>query len=490
MEQPSELILFFGRFHPLVLHLPIGFLLLAFILELLSRFKKFEAFKSVVGFVLSLGIISAIISAILGLMLAQGGGYGEDLLSLHQWLGIATSLVACIALVIRMQAVKNNSPVLDKAYLSFMALMTVLLMGTGHYGGSLTHGSDYLTQYMPNTLRRVAGMDPRQEKKNIQITNLQEADVYHDVIFPIIDNNCTSCHNPDKKKGELMMHTTEALMDGGEDGPVLVAGSSAKSHMIKRLLLPESDEEHMPPDGKRPLSDEQIKLLSWWIDEGAPFNKQIAQVTLNPDIQNILDALVDPNAHKTAAEILLTTAVAAAEEQVLDQIEQQGIQLYKVADNVNWLHARIAFNQVGDSLVPLLKPVAQQLVALNIGNTNTTDYSLAAIAEFKKLTRLHLENTQITDAGIEHLTGLDYLEYLNLYGTSITDASIAQLERLKNLRKVYLWKTGITEEGLTQLQQSLPDLEISSGVDKGMTEKKTAQTGSDSNNKPEQVAVN
>lgn len=266
------------------------------------------------------------------------------------------------------------------------------------------------------------------------------------------------------------MHTTEDLLKGGEDGPILVAGNAAGSHMIERVLLPESDEDHMPPDGKKPLSDEQIKLLSWWIDEGAPFDKKVAQVNVVPDIQKILDALVDPNAHKTAAEILLASDVPAAEPQTLAQVEQQGIQIFKIAENMNWLQARIPFNKSGDTLVPLLKPVAQQLAVLNIGNTKTTDRTLLSMAQFKKLTRLHLENTQITDAGLKHLKELSYLEYLNLYGTSVSDEGIQQLNQLKNLRKIYLWKTNVTQQGIAQLQESIPELEISMGLEKGNTE--------------------
>ena len=51
----SEIVLFFGRFHPLVLHVPIGFLTLAFLLEICSRFRRFHHFKPAVGFVLLLG---------------------------------------------------------------------------------------------------------------------------------------------------------------------------------------------------------------------------------------------------------------------------------------------------------------------------------------------------------------------------------------------------------------------------------------------------
>lgn len=466
MEQTtSDLVLFFGRFHPIILHLPIGFLLIAFVLEILSRFKRFEAYKPAVGFVLFLGAISAVIAAALGLMLAQGGGYGEELLSLHQWLGIAAAVTAIVSWLLNWQAGKQASPGLDKAYVSVLSVMVVVLMAAGHYGGSLTHGSDYLTQYMPNPLRAVAGMEPKQERKEVVITNLPEAQVYHDIIYPIINTRCVSCHNPDKKKGELMMHTVEALQAGGENGAIFVAGNTEESDMIKRVLLPEDHDDHMPPEGKSQLTDEQVELLSWWVAEGAPFDKKVAQVNVNDDIQKVLNTLVDPNANKTEVEILLASEVKAAEEQTLSQLQQEGVQVMPLAAEVNWLQARIPLSKSGDSLMQALQPVAEQLTWLDMGDTKTTDQALTAIPKFTKLTRLHLENTQVTDAGLQHLKDMPYLEYLNLYGTQVSDEGIQQLKGLKNLRKLYLWQTQATKEGVAQLQQALPQLEVNMGIE-------------------------
>lgn len=466
MEQTtSDLVLFFGRFHPLILHLPIGFLLIAFVMELMSRYKKFEAYKPAVGLVLFLGAISAVVAAGLGLMLAQGGGYGEDLLSLHQWLGIGAAVAAIVSLVLHQMVQKQKNPAMDKAYVSTMSVMIVVLMAAGHYGGSLTHGSDYLTQYMPNPLRTLAGLEPREEKKEVVITNLPEALVYQDIIHPIIDARCVSCHNPDKKKGELMMHTVAALQEGGEDGPIFVAGNVDESHMIKRILLPEDDEHHMPPDGKSQLSDEQVELLKWWIAEGAPFDKKVAQVNVSDDVQKVLNTLVDPNANKTEVEILLASEIKAADEQTLSQLQTNGVQVMPLAEKVNWLQARIPMAKSGDSLMQSLSPLAEQLTWLDLGDTQTTDNALASLPQFKNLTRLHLENTQVTDAGLQHLKEMPYLEYLNLYGTQVTDEGIQQLKGLKNLRKLYLWQTQATKDGVAQLQEAMPQLEVNMGIE-------------------------
>ena len=466
MEQTtSDLVLFFGRFHPIMLHLPIGFLLIAFVMEIMSRYKKFEAYKPAVGFILFLGAASAVVAAGLGLMLAEGGGYGEDLLSLHQWLGIGAAVAAIVSLVLHQMVQKQKNPAMDKAYVSTMSIMIVVLMAAGHYGGSLTHGSDYLTQYMPNPLRTLAGLEPREEKKEVVITNLPEAMVYQDIIHPIIDARCVSCHNPDKKKGELMMHTVAALEEGGEDGPIFIAGNVDESHMIKRILLPEEDEYHMPPDGKSQLTDDQIDLLKWWVAEGAPFDKKVAQVNVDDEVQKVLNTLVDPNANKSEVEILLASEVQAADEQALANLQTNGVQIMPLAEKVNWLQARIPMSKSADSIMQNLTPLAEQITWLDMGDTQTTDEALAALPQFKNLTRLHLENTQITDAGIQYIKEIPYLEYLNLYGTQVSDEGIQQLKSLKNLRKLYLWQTQATKEGVARLQEAMPQLEVNMGIE-------------------------
>lgn len=464
METP-DIVLFFGRFHPIILHLPIGFLLLAFLLEILSRIERFRAYRPAVGLALFLGAASALVAAALGYMLAQGGGYGEELLGLHQWLGIATVVFAIGAYILYLQRNKQENSTLDKAYVSTLSVMVLVLMGAGHFGGSLTHGSDYLTQYMPNPLRKLAGLPEKESKEIKPITNLEEAVVYTDIIHPILDSRCVSCHNPDKKKGELMMHTAEALLAGGENGDIFVPGSPEESEMLIRVHLPEEDDDHMPPDGKSQLTDEQITLLSWWVAEGAPFDKKVAELTVDDETQSVLNTLVDPNANKTEVEILLASEITPADEQLVNNIQQRGVMIMPLAEEVHWLQVNVPRSASADSLMSELGKAAEQITWLDLGNTATTDEALKSLSQFKNLTRLHLENTQVTDAGLASIAGLPYLEYLNLYGTQVGDEGIQKLSELKNLRKLYLWKTQVTEQGVAQLMEANPELEINIGVE-------------------------
>ena len=464
-QEVSDIVLFFGRFHPLILHLPIGFLALAFLLEILSRFERFRAYQPAVELALLLGAVSAVVAAGLGYMLAQGGGYNEELLDLHQWLGIGVAAASVISYFLLRQARSSTQPAVDKAYVSVFSVTVLVLMGAGHYGGSLTHGSDYLTKYMPNPLRKVAGLPPKEVKEEKKITNLDSAVVYADIIHPILDARCVSCHNDDKKKGELMMHTVAALEAGGENGPIFVAGDAEASTMIQRIHLPMIDEEHMPPDGKSQLSDEQIALLTWWIDQGASFEKTVADLEADDEMQAVLATLVDPDANKTEVEKLLSSEAPPVDEQAMQQLDQAGVSVMPLAAEVAWLQAGASPRQSADSLLQHLAPVAEQITWLDLGNTQLTDEVLSALSQFKHLTRLHLENTAVSDAGLAHLKDLKYLEYLNLYGTEVSNEGLQHLSGLTNLRQLYLWQTQATPEGAAQLQEAIPELEVNLGLD-------------------------
>lgn len=463
MDQESDLVLFFGRFHPLILHLPIGFLAIAFLLEILSRFERFRSYQPAVAPVLLLGAATAVVAASLGYMLAQGGGYNEDLLTLHQWLGIGVAVASVLSFILLQQA--RRRPAMDKAYVSVFSVTVLVLMGAGHFGGSLTHGSDYLTKYMPNPLRRVAGLPPKEDRKVKIITDLPSAVVYTDIVHPILEARCVSCHNDDKMKGELMMNTVQALEAGGENGPIFVAGSAAESHMIQRIHLPKEDEEHMPPDGKSQLTDEQITLLTWWINEGAPFDKTVAELTIVDEVQLVLNTLADPDANKTAVEKMLASEVAPADSQAVAQLQRAGLSVMPLAADVAWLQATVPTNFAGDSVLQHLRSVAEQVTWLDLGNRPTSDEDLADLPQFKNLTRLHLENTAVSNAGLSYLKELPYLEYLNLYGTKVSDEGIAQLSELKNLRKLYLWQTEVTPQAAIRLREAVPGLEVNLGLD-------------------------
>jgi uncharacterized membrane protein len=132
---------------------------------------------------------------------------------------------------------------------------------TGHFGGSLTHGEDYLTAYAP-----FGGKARGNQRQGFG--KVEDAEVFTDVIQPVLRSKCQSCHRPGKSKGELNLASFESMSKGGENGPVFIPADAEKSELIRRVTLPADHDDFMPAEGKKPLTAEEIQVLIWWIEKG------------------------------------------------------------------------------------------------------------------------------------------------------------------------------------------------------------------------------
>ncbi|RMG68377.1 MAG: hypothetical protein D6722_11850, partial [Bacteroidetes bacterium] len=458
-EPPPDWLLFMGRFHPLFLHLPIGFLVLSLMLELASRLPKLSHLRPAGRFALVWGAITAVCTAALGWMLSQEGGYSEDLLSLHQWTGIGTAGLALLLLWLRRRHRLQPSTGRGVLYTIGWVLLAGLLATTGHLGGSLTHGEEYLFEYAPPALRTLSGRSAQPEKP-LTIGSFEETPVYQGVIAPIFAGNCESCHRAGKKKGGLRLDEIEGLLEGGKHGPVIIAGHTDSSELYQRLMLPAEAEEHMPPPGREPLSQAEVSLIAWWIDQGAPTeeNVMLAAMEMPEDILAILNDL-----KQGPPEPLLPEIEAASPEQIT-QLNESGWDVRSLAEESPWLMVR---PKPSDSLtaarLQALAAVAPQVQELDLSHSPLNDSMMATLAAFPHLTRLKINHTRITDAGVASLAGMAYLQSLNLYDTQVSDSCLATLARLPRLRSLYVWQTRITPEGVEALRQSLPHLEVELG---------------------------
>src|SRR5580700_11075251 len=86
-------------------------------------------------------------------------------------------------------------------------------------------------------------------------------------VQPILAKNCLSCHGPEKRKGGLRLDRRSTALKGGDSGAVIVPGKPSESLLLKKIAS-KDDDERMPPTGK-PLSAEQIRILTDWIAAGA-----------------------------------------------------------------------------------------------------------------------------------------------------------------------------------------------------------------------------
>jgi len=439
-----------GHFHVVLVHLPIGILLLACVFQWMERRPKFASLHTATSIALLIGMICAIFSALTGFLLSFSGDYDEGLVITHQWFGISVAAVSIAMFYYHTKAAAF------KAQVSISILLFVLIIITGHLGGSLTHGSDYLTKSWNLSSDTVAQRRP--------IPNVQEAMVYSDVIQPVLQAKCYSCHGKNKQKGKLRMDDSLRLMKGGKDGAVIIPGNVEKSELAKRLSLPRGDDDHMPPKEKPQPTEQEIALIHWWIASGAPFDKKVKQLDQPEELKPALLALQNIQEKKVIIPDIPSKPVTKANEYAVKKLKDIGTVVEPVAQNTNYLSANfVTVTNPGDKEVQLLSPLKEQLIELKLGSTRITDSALQVIAEFKNLMRLQLDYTKITDKGLANLASLENLQYLNLVGTGVTEKGVLQLRDLKNLRSIYLYQTGVKKSDWSDLKKAFPKTLIDSG---------------------------
>ena len=410
---------FLGRFHPLVVHLPIGFLLLLALLELAGR--KRPALREAAMFVLSLSVFSCLLALTLGYLLAYGSGDAGAVVARHMWGAIALtiSLMAC-ALIRPWWAAGR----LRGLYPGLLACVMLLLAWTAHQGGSLTHGNNYLLEYLPGPLKHWTGLQPVQAKAFAFPDSF-----YAKHIYPILDANCLVCHGEAKSKGGLQLDTYPLLMRGGQDGPVIVPGQPDKSILLQRITLPADHKKFMPSEGKPPLKPEEIGWIKEWIQQGAsPELKSLAGIYLPAEEEPL------PQVPNYTAKL----------PQIAQAARSAGVTLVPVSRNLGdglILNTVDAGAKFGDAQLISLEPFAPYIVDAELGRTAVTDASMATLEKFNHLRAIHLEGTAVTGAGLAQLAQLPQLIYLNLSGTQVTAGAIAPLTSMKNLRHLYLYNT-------------------------------------------------
>lgn len=451
---------FLGRLHPLVVHLPIGILLLTALLELASRRPAWAGVREAVPTGLALGTLTAVVSAAAGWLLAEEGGYESAMLDWHRILGIGVAVTAALAWAAD-HARRRGSALGARSYPALLTLSVACLFGAGHLGGSLTHGADYLTSYLPAPFRLLAG--PSAADASV-IGDPEKAEVYETLIAPILSARCVACHGPDRQAGDLRLDSPEGIHAGGEDGPVLFAGQAFESELIRRLLLPPTDDDRMPPGNRPGVTPGELALLRWWIDGGASFDTTIADLEVSPDVATALTGLLPPPGERRTGVFALE--IPAPDTQAIARLVATGLSIRPVAADLSLLQLETTnvARRFDDEMLGSLRPLAQQLTWIDLSGTAVTDAGLEVLAGMPHLTRLSLRETAVTDAGLRHLAGLQYLSHLNLYGTSVTDAGLDHLAQLPGLRALYLWQTQVTDEGVNRLTTRLPRLEVERGL--------------------------
>jgi uncharacterized membrane protein len=271
-DSPSEILQFIGRLHPMLVHLPIGFIVLLVVLETLALLPKFKHAASANRTIIVLSLPVVCCSAGCGWVLSWSGGYDEQVLAWHKWLGTSLAPGVTVLLLLHWRGWL-------RAYRVCLFATAVLLAVAGHFGASLTHGSDYLFPFKKSSVRS-SGFSRPEPPEGGTPNHPSGRPVFATVVQPIFKEYCVACHGPEKSKGKLRLDTAENVFKGGDSGPVIEPGNTAQSLMMKRLHLPPDADDHMPPSGKRQPLASDIALVEWWISVGAPVSKTVEELKM------------------------------------------------------------------------------------------------------------------------------------------------------------------------------------------------------------------
>jgi uncharacterized membrane protein len=413
---------FLGRFHPLVVHIPIGLILLIPILEVAGGARP--ALREAAGFVLSLSVFACLGAVALGYLLAYGSGEAGGGVTRHMWGGIAVTILLLACALMRPLWTSGDLRSLSRGVYPGLLLFVILLLAwTAHQGGSLTHGRNYLTQYLPAPIKHWSLW-------SVEATETVPSNsFYAKHIDPVFDANCVVCHGESKVKGDLRLDSYHALMEGGKDGAVILAGQPDKSLLLQRVTLPADHKDFMPAEGKPPLKSDEITLIRAWIAQGAsPIATSLAGIKVREE-----EAPPVPVGDYSRLMGEITEAANSAGVKITPMSRKPGDGLI-----LNTVDASPGFS---DAQLAKFVKFAPYIVEVELGRTAVTDSCLDTLGKFTNLRALHLEDTAITGEGLQRLTSLTRLAYLNLSGTKVTEASIAPLHGMTQLRHLYLYNT-------------------------------------------------
>lgn len=428
---------FSGHLHPLVVHLPIGFLLLALLFDVLGYYKKYTFLKPSVPVVLLVSFISALFACLFGYMLSLTGDYNEDTLSNHITAGIVLTVATCILYLFTTEKIKARVLLPARVFTVLVLCLSLLVGYAGHQGGALTHGNDYLT---------IATL---METKRPKPASVDEAFIYEDVVQPILFKKCGQCHQAGKLKGRLSVQSLYTLLKGGKTGPAIVAGNLAGSELYKRITLDPLDEKYMPADGKPPLTAQETAVIKWWIEKAmAAENKKVATLhgkdSIKPQVAAILGFEASGEGDEAGiAQHLNPNIPVSIDSKFIDNLRSKGFMVRLMLQKPVMLDVTLPANagiKMAAVKEDLLKAAAN-IVWLNLANNNFTEADLTILKQMPNLEKLRLENNPIGDGITDYIVYLKHLEAVNLNDTKVTQAGINKLRQNTAIKRVYSWHT-------------------------------------------------
>jgi uncharacterized membrane protein len=445
-----DLTQFLGRLHPLLVHLPIGFILLALIFEL-KRFRGKGSNFNFLQITWFIAFLSSLFSALMGWLLAQNGHYIDTELTPHQYTGILLVLFSCVGWILRIKNIRL--PSFFSQINNFIVL--ALLIIVGHLGGSLTHGSDYLTKYAPDFIK--LKFEKQKNYKTFEELPLDSVFVFKELVQPLLNEKCIACHNNEISRGGLNMSTVEGIQKGGKSGAAFTGQNLNKSLIFKRISYSQENEKFMPPTGV-PFSFHEIQLIQWWIQEGANYTAALSEFAFTPDIKALLlkQYGLDTRAKSWVEKVKLDPLP----DSVFIALENANFSWRTLSQSNPLLDVRFQGDKLSTEALSLLETYAPYITWLNLSGCEVKDSDLKVIAKLKNLTRLNLQQNPIRARDLVSLKTLTHIEILNLHSTLVNQDVFEVLKAIPSLKKVFLWNTRVSANAVLKNKAAFPQTEF------------------------------
>lgn len=450
--RPAEvpfLFLFVGRLHPLILHFPIVLIILALLFELAGRYFKLNTGESTVTVLLIAAAISAFVSVAAGFFLFASGDYSGALMERHFWAGAATA--AGIFFTLGFFLLYRNIPRLYPFYLGSLVAANLAVAYASHLGGSITHGQDYLTEHLQFVMH--AFEDPGQKPESEML-------VFEDMLLPVVEAKCMSCHNEQRAKGDFVMRSYADILKAGKSGePSVTPGQPEKSEVFKRVVLPEGHDDRMPPEGKTPMTEAELSLLKYWIAAGATDSLKVVDAakvdTLSQVVQGLLPELARYRRRAQIEEVKLSK-LAAELEALATRLDVRISKDSLSEGNYFTIGMKFPPAPFTNEQFRELSPYFDVFSKLSLTSSGIDDAGLYYIGQMTNVRELYLQKTRINGSGVIYLQNLPHLEVLNLSFTNVDDKAALDLLKIPNLRVVYLYRTNTSMQLIEALRKYKP----------------------------------
>lgn len=408
----TDLALFFGSFHPVVVHLPIGALLVGFLLHAVTLLPRHRYLAAALPWLYGAAALGGVASSASGWALAgPTGAYWDE----HRWFGLGSVAATAVAFALVVPLARGGRRLAGGGAQALPALaatgLAVGLTGwAGHLGGALTHGRGHFAQYAPAALQPAAAVD------EVAVVDRDTVLAYATVVAPILERKCVACHRAELRHGGLDMTSYAALRTGGREGDAIGAGTDGE--LWRRVTLPPEHPRFMPTRGAA-LGYDELTVLRSWLE--ARLDSAATVADWDPD-----EATAAAIARVRGIDTRLLAYVDRVRPPAIEPPELRHWRLAALSQQHTLLAARLTDGGDASAALKELATVATNVTSLDLRGLRGADAFLAGLPALPHLTSVDLSRSDATDAAVGALRGSHpHLEEVNLWASPAYDDALA-----------------------------------------------------------------